>query len=350
MRYRVRWAGKAKSFRTKGEADRHWLRVRTELVKPKVPDVLVRDLVDRWLGTKRGLSPNGFEACEDASTHVKERWGDELADRITRFDVETWLADMPYSKSLKSKCLQCLSGAFKTFPAFENPCVDVVVGAEQRREARFLSVDELKLLADQAGHYAPLVMFLGTTGVRIGESAALDVSDVDRLRARARVRKSKNGEARDVPVSAGVMSLLDLERARTDPLFVTERGRRVLVDNWRARVFSPAARSLGLDMTIHDLRHTAASLAIASGADVKVVQRMLGHKTATLTLDWYGHLWDKNLDDVSARMDAALGYTPGTSAADDELTAKRESRRTRYVRPKPTSTNRGRRKRPGATA
>jgi len=38
-----------------------------------------------------------------------------------------------------------------------------------------------------------------------------------------------------------------------------------------------------------ELRHTAASLAIASGADVKVVQQMLGHKSATMTLDLYGH-------------------------------------------------------------
>jgi integrase len=40
----------------------------------------------------------------------------------------------------------------------------------------------------------------------------------------------------------------------------------------------------------HELRHTAVSLAIASGADVKVVQPMLGHKSATLTLDLHGHL------------------------------------------------------------
>jgi len=52
-------------------------------------------------------------------------------------------------------------------------------------------------------------------------------------------------------------------------------------------------------------RHTAASLAIASGADVKVVQQMLGHKTATMTLDLYGHLYPDRLDDVAERLDAA---------------------------------------------
>jgi integrase len=55
----------------------------------------------------------------------------------------------------------------------------------------------------------------------------------------------------------------------------------------------------------HELRHTAASLAIAAGADVKVVQKMLGHKSATMTLDQYGHLFDDRLDDIADRLDAA---------------------------------------------
>ncbi len=53
-----------------------------------------------------------------------------------------------------------------------------------------------------------------------------------------------------------------------------------------------AARRIGLpDLHPHELRHTAASLAIASGADVKVVQQMLGHASAAMTLDTYGHLF-----------------------------------------------------------
>ena len=55
----------------------------------------------------------------------------------------------------------------------------------------------------------------------------------------------------------------------------------------------------------HELSHTAASLAIASGADVKVVQQMLGHKSATMTLDQYGHLFGDRLDVVADAMDAA---------------------------------------------
>lgn len=60
-------------------------------------------------------------------------------------------------------------------------------------------------------------------------------------------------------------------------------------------------------MRIHDLRHTCASLAISSGANIKVVQRLLGHKTATLTLDRYGHLFRDDLGTVADAFDAAAG-------------------------------------------
>lgn len=58
-------------------------------------------------------------------------------------------------------------------------------------------------------------------------------------------------------------------------------------------------------MTIHDLRHTAASLAVSSGANVRAVQRMLGHASAAMTLDTYADLFDDDLDAVSVALDNA---------------------------------------------
>jgi Phage integrase family len=64
-------------------------------------------------------------------------------------------------------------------------------------------------------------------------------------------------------------------------------------------VFDAAASAVGKEsMTPHELRHTCASLAISAGANVKVLQKLLGHKTATLTLDRYGHLFPDDLDSV----------------------------------------------------
>ena len=52
-------------------------------------------------------------------------------------------------------------------------------------------------------------------------------------------------------------------------------------------------------MTAHDLRQTAASLAIHAGANPKVVQRMLGHASAAMTLDVYADLFDSDLTSVA---------------------------------------------------
>ena len=56
-------------------------------------------------------------------------------------------------------------------------------------------------------------------------------------------------------------------------------------------------------LTAHALRHTAASLAISAGANVKAVQRMLGHASAAMTLDVYADLFDSDLDTVADRLD-----------------------------------------------
>ncbi|OZF39603.1 tyrosine-type recombinase/integrase [Rhodococcus sp. 14-2483-1-2] len=66
------------------------------------------------------------------------------------------------------------------------------------------------------------------------------------------------------------------------------------------------AKSIGIpDLMPHELRRTAALLAIQSVANVKVVRRMLGHKSATLTFDLYGHLYADELDSIAAALDRA---------------------------------------------
>ena len=77
--------------------------------------------------------------------------------------------------------------------------------------------------------------------------------------------------------------------------------------NWGERYFRPALREAGLPqgLRVHDLRHTAASLAIREGSSVKVVQAMLGHRSATQTLDRYGHLYPSDLDALAESLDRA---------------------------------------------
>ncbi len=61
-----------------------------------------------------------------------------------------------------------------------------------------------------------------------------------------------------------------------------------------------------------DLRHTAASLAIRENASVKIVQAMLGHRSATQTLDRYGHLYPSDLDALAGRLDRAHAAAAAT--------------------------------------
>ena len=74
-------------------------------------------------------------------------------------------------------------------------------------------------------------------------------------------------------------------------------------------------------ITPHDLRHTAASLAVSARANVKAVQRMLGHAKASMTLDVYTDLFDEDLDGVADRLDSAI-----RSTADQLRTGRSQTR------------------------
>jgi integrase len=106
-------------------------------------------------------------------------------------------------------------------------------------------------------------------------------------------------------------------QVRPAPLVFTGlRGGGVLRNRiFRRAGFDRAATALGLDGLVpHELRHTAASLAVSSGANVKAVQRMLGHASAALTLDTYTDLFDDDLDAVAERLDVAARAARGLPA------------------------------------
>ena len=91
-----------------------------------------------------------------------------------------------------------------------------------------------------------------------------------------------------------------------DLVFTTTRGDVMRNHNFRSRVFASAAAFIGMPgLTPHDLGHTAASLAVQAGANVKAVQRMLGHASAAMTLDVNAGLFNDDLDAVADRLDAA---------------------------------------------
>jgi len=130
----------------------------------------------------------------------------------------------------------------------------------------------------------------------------------------------KSYERRTVPLPRFLteeLRVLVAGRSKEDWVFRAARGGFVNDHNWRMRVFHKALAKAGLDgygLTPHGLRHTAASAAIAAGADVKVIQRMLGHASAAMTLDVYAELWESRLGEVADALEAARMVALNASA------------------------------------
>jgi len=216
-----------------------------------------------------------------------------------------------------------------------NPATGVRLPRVAKPEKRFLTPEEVHRLADAAAQYPipeigpqyrALVLVLAFCGLRWGEAAALKVKRVDLLRRRLTVAESvtevsgqlvwgtpKSHAARLVPIPRSLVDMLTEVMAGNgvdDLVFTTWRGKPLRNLNWRRDVFDKAAIDAGLEsLTPHELRHTAASLAVSAGANVKAVQKMLGHSSAAMTLDVYSGLFDDDLDGVADRMDALPGVS-----------------------------------------
>jgi len=127
-------------------------------------------------------------------------------------------------------------------------------------------------------------------------------------------------QRREVPIPRSLAAELapHVKDLAPDDLVVTgvRGGGPLRAAIFRRGHFDAAAEAIGIPgLHAHELRHTAASLAIAAGADVKVVQQMLGHASGAMTMDTYGHLFENRLDEVADALDRAREQ----SATDESL-------------------------------
>nr|WP_196830661.1 site-specific integrase [Frigoribacterium sp. CG_9.8] len=188
--------------------------------------------------------------------------------------------------------------------------------------------EQLAQVAERCGQSADIVLFLAYTGVRWGEMAALKADRVDISRRRVEIAEAvseprglitwvtpKSHERRSVPFPEFLTPRLRLRcegKHPDDLVFVGSAGAVLRAGNFRNRVFDAAvASAIKSDssitrVTLHDLRHTAASLAVSAGANVKAVQRMLGHASAAITLDVYADLFDDDLDALAEALNLVV--------------------------------------------
>ncbi|WP_308125306.1 tyrosine-type recombinase/integrase [Rhodococcoides corynebacterioides] len=224
-----------------------------------------------------------------------------------------------------------------------NPCGAVKAPRRGIADRAYLTHSQVHQLADAVRTHPEVVRFLAYTGLRWGEMAALRVCDFDMLRRRVNITRGvaevrgalvwstpKDHERRAVPFPAMLadeLSGLMAGKSRDDLVFTGAEGAVLRVSTWRPRIMARAVkdvqsaaaaaravelRATGVATTVefptvspHDLRHTAASLAISAGANVKAVQRMLGHAKASMTLDTYADLFPDDLEAVASALDVA---------------------------------------------
>ncbi|AFC44123.1 MULTISPECIES: site-specific tyrosine recombinase XerD [Mycobacterium] len=174
-----------------------------------------------------------------------------------------------------------------------------------RRLPKSLTVDQVLALLEGAGGDSPadgpltlrnraLLELLYSTGARISEAVGLDVDDVD-TQARSVLLRGKGGKQRLVPIGRPAVAALDayLVRGRSDlarrgrgtpAIFLNVRGGRLSRQSaWQ--VLQDAAERAGITSGVspHMLRHSFATHLLEGGADVRVVQELLGHASVTTT-------------------------------------------------------------------
>ncbi len=197
-------------------------------------------------------------------------------------------------------------------------------------DRKYLTEDELtRLLEATPARWRAMAMLMARMGLRPGEAYALTVekftpaTEVPERPPRLLINTSttgftKTGEARELVLPASVAEMLTDHIATYTtgspdaPMFTNDHGRAIAgknaADAWRRRHFTPAVEAAGLDagFTPNHLRHSAASFAIAHGANVYHVQQMLGHAKPAITLDVYGERWDDSLETLAKDLDAAI--------------------------------------------
>lgn len=367
-RYRVRYRTPdnrqtdRRGFTTKRDAERfantvEVAKLRGEYVNPADARRTVDDLGKAWLERQRGhLKPSGHAVMETMwRVRVQPRWGHVALGDIKPTAVQAWLAELGQgddtTKAIKPATvkrahyvlLQILADAVTDNLIPKNPAAGLKLPKVSRKRPIYLNHAQVDALAEAVGEHGSLVLLLAYTGLRWGEAVGLRVGDLDLLRKRAMVEENavqsgtdihvgtpKSHKQRAVPLPGFLVPLLARQcegKERSGLLF--EDGGEYLrrphpESGWFAKAVE-SCRNASLAqraseraatedypvtpefprITPHDLRHTAASLAVSSGANVKAVQRMLGHASAAMTLDVYADLFDDDLEAVATALDKA---------------------------------------------
>jgi integrase len=357
-RWLARWVDhdgneRSKAFDRKAEAQRYITDVTAALhagnyADPRRAAVTFGAIAEPWFDSKSGLKPKtraSYRSLLDVV--VLPRWGETRLRDINHADVQAWvhtLATDPTARQRKASTRpdvdepqglsasrvvqsyqvvdQVLRYAVRARYISLNPADDVQLPRKTITEKAALTHDQVRQLANASGELSTMVYVLAYGGLRYGEIAALRVGDVDAPRRRLKVSRSvtavagmgmvegttKTHQTRMVPLPEFVMDQVVTQvkgRSHTELAFAYHDGSWIPRD-WFALRLDKACGTVGLTgVTPHTLRHTAGSLALASGASVVTVQKLLGHQSPITTMNVYSHMLPDDFDNLAAAMDSA---------------------------------------------
>jgi integrase len=361
--YRIDGKRRYKQFRTKAEAQAHEREIEAAKAGGKLVDtrtggkIRFHDLYLEWIDRIERVGAKGQRATSPVTVagyrqiyqkHMRPHLEYRTLGTITLPVVDEWLAGFATDDARQrayrqlGRILQFAvdRGYMASNPA-RNATINNVPTPAPAREPAALTATQLRALADQASlggryegqsheAYRLLVLFAGTTGLRWGEIAglkkeALTFGDKPEVVVRTTLvavggrlefrETTKGRKPRRVPIPGFVASDLEVH-AKTVPagslVFTSPSGAELRSSNFSRRVFKPAVlRCMELDrtfpeMVFHDLRRTAVTLNISTGANVKVVQQLAGHSSAKTTLDVYAQLVPDDAHDSARAVDALL--------------------------------------------
>ncbi len=329
-----------KWFLRKIDAEQYARRIATDVDRgrytdPRAGKISFAEWSASWLNTKADRKPKTLEGYRSLlDNHVLPVFGPRSLSSIRPEEISVWIANLKLSGLSASRVRQAfnvLNGCLGMAAAFDriprNPAANVAVRSTipspVSGEMKFLSLDQLLALTDAAPQpYETLIMTLGISGIRWGEAVALRRRRIDLLGKRLHIAESmaevkgglsfgspKSGHDRWVNIPAFLRDDLEvrLQSVAPDPdalVFTTATKTPLRNSNFTQRIWRPTLNQAGLptNLRIHDMRHTAASLMIAEGAPITLVQRQLGH-SSVVTTQRYAHLYPTQGEELGDRLD-----------------------------------------------
>lgn len=312
-----------------------------EFIDPRLGKTPLGRVVEGWLDQRQGtVASSTFTADRALLRNVNGTLAHRPISSIREPDIEALLAGLTQRglsrgsvRRIRATLSSMFAWAIRQRLVKSNPVTAVRVpsgaGTGRRHEVQPFTITELRDVVEDLSTEDPgqaqIAWVLGLTGLRWGELVALRVQDVSLgSRPAFRVSRSapdgheirnttKGGTARRVPLTAELVPVVRTwlkGKSGDDLVFTSPEGRRLNGTNWRRSV---DWYTHGRGRRVHDLRHTAATFWLSSGADPKTVQAWLGHASMTLTVDLYAHWMGSDASDAAIRrIDALLGDAGGT--------------------------------------